>query len=48
MKGYMAPEVIVRELNQEDVITKSSNVLAGYDDIGDWNDGWFDFLGGEA
>ncbi len=48
MKGYMTPEVVVRELYQEDVITKSSNVLVDFDDIGDWNDDWFDYLGGEA
>lgn len=48
MKGYMTPEVIVRELHQEDVITKSSNALVNFDDIGDWNDDWFDYLGGDA
>lgn len=45
MKGYMKPKIIVRELHQEEVITKSFNA---YDDIGKWNDDWFDYLGGEA
>ena len=48
MKGYMTPKVIVRGLAQEDIITKSSGVLSSYDDIGYWNDYWFDYLGGEA
>ena len=32
MKGYMTPEVVVRELYQEDVITKSSNALVDFDE----------------
>ena len=48
MKEYEAPKLVVCAFMEEDVITASSNVLTNYDDIGDWNDDWFDYLGGDA
>ena len=48
MKGYETPKLIVCALKAEDVVTASSNVLSKYDDFGNWNYDWEDYLGGDA
>ena len=41
MKQYETPKFTLYSLCEEDVVVASPNVLNAYDDVGEWNAGWF-------
>ena len=46
MKIYEEPILSIYELFENDIVTSSS--LAGYDDTGEWSEGWSTNAGGNV